>query len=453
MDAQAGVPGAYGRTTARQTESTSAAWIAVTLGVVVVAIATAGMLRGREPFASWYYIFVWYGTLVAADGVVALTGGAGERGRFLLLDRPAHALTVLGWSAVIWFFYELLNFRLQNWYYVFLPNHAGVRWSGTVLSFATVLPAVFLSMAVLRGLGVARDVRWRPLRVTPRLLTRMQIAGIGMMLLVLVWPRYFFPLVWGATTFFVEPIVYRKEPRRSLLGDLAEGRPTRLLRLLFGGAAIGLLWELYNVRARMKWIYTVPGLEDVKLFEMPVLGFFGFPPFAVECFVLWQALVVAGVAVPRWSSARSAPRRRRILAAGAAVAFSILVLVGMEARTVSSLGVRLTDLPGVPAGTLQAAGFDAFSLAKAESRDVAAVANVADREASVWVETARVATLRGIGAEYVRVLRDLGIQSVADLAAQDPARLTSAVQQATGRAMPEARVRVWVRGARHETVE
>src|SRR5690606_38054503 len=139
----------------------------------------------------------------------------------------------------------------------------------------------------------------RTCAVTPALLRRLQIAGVVMMVLVLAFPRYCFPLVWGATTLFVEPIVYRRAADRSLLGDLAQGRPGRLYRLLLGGAAIGLLWELYNIRARMKWIYTVPGLEEVKLFEMPVLGFFGFPPFAIECFVLWQALVVAGVAVPR----------------------------------------------------------------------------------------------------------------------------------------------------------
>ena len=33
-----------------------------------------------------------------------------------------------------------------------------------------------------------------------------------------------------------------------------------------------------------------PGWESLKLFEMPILGFFGFPPFAVECFVLVQFL-------------------------------------------------------------------------------------------------------------------------------------------------------------------
>jgi hypothetical protein len=28
-------------------------------------------------------------------------------------------------------------------------------------------------------------------------------------------------------------------------------------------------------------------LGNVKIFEMPVLGFLGFPPFAVECWVIY----------------------------------------------------------------------------------------------------------------------------------------------------------------------
>ena len=36
-----------------------------------------------------------------------------------------------------------------------------------------------------------------------------------------------------------------------------------------------------------KWIYTVPILGDIKIFEMPVLGYFGFPPFALECFTMY----------------------------------------------------------------------------------------------------------------------------------------------------------------------
>ena len=36
-----------------------------------------------------------------------------------------------------------------------------------------------------------------------------------------------------------------------------------------------------------KWIYTVPIFGDIKIFEMPVLGYFGFPPFALECLAMY----------------------------------------------------------------------------------------------------------------------------------------------------------------------
>ena len=36
-----------------------------------------------------------------------------------------------------------------------------------------------------------------------------------------------------------------------------------------------------------------PYLPEIKLSEMPILGFGGFPPFALECFVMY-------VAVRRW---------------------------------------------------------------------------------------------------------------------------------------------------------
>ena len=53
------------------------------------------------------------------------------------------------------------------------------------------------------------------------------------------------------------------------------------------GGACGLLWEFWNYWAATKWTYTVPYLGGVKLFEMPVLGFLGFPPFAVECWAMY----------------------------------------------------------------------------------------------------------------------------------------------------------------------
>jgi predicted flap endonuclease-1-like 5' DNA nuclease len=210
---------------------------------------------------------------------------------------------------------------------------------------------------------------------------------------------------------------------------------------------IGLLWEMYNFEARAKWIYTVPFFENLKLFEMPVLGFFGFPPFAVECFTLWQALVLGGLAVPRWGKMHPAPAGNRAGALLAAVAFSALVLFGMESRTFSSYTPRLARLPDVPATTLESAGYDVFTLATASPHDVVERMNVDPGVAADWVEMARLAALRGIGVRNARLLQEAGISCIAALAGANDRELADRLQGLTGQPVVIARVRVWIRAA------
>src|SRR5262245_30439704 len=424
--------------------------LAVAVGFGLLVVSTIGMLRGVEPFATMYYLFAWYSVLLAGDGALALRGGAGSgtRGEFLLLGRPWHLLSLLGWSTVVWLFYELLNFRLQNWYYVFVPDNRTARWVTATAAFATVLPAVFLAEAFLRSFRVGETVRWKRFAVTPQMLDRMQWIGGAMMALVLIFPRYFFPLVWGASMLMVEPRVYRASRAGSLLADLERGEPGRLLRLLAGGALIGLLWEMLNTGARMKWIYTVPFLEDLKLFEMPVPGFLGFPPFAVECFILWQALICAGLAVPRTGTRFPSTTGRRVGAALGATAFSVIVFAGMEWFTYASVQPRLRELPNVPAARLEAVGYDVFRLAHSDPALVAADLGGDRSAAEQWIDAARLATLRGIGTTQVSLLNQLDIHTVEQLADAPPSGLVRGLERLTGQDWVDARVRVWVRGAR-----
>jgi predicted flap endonuclease-1-like 5' DNA nuclease len=236
---------------------------------------------------------------------------------------------------------------------------------------------------------------------------------------------------------------------------------------------VGLLWELFNVRARGKWIYTVPGFEDLKLFEMPVAGFLGFPPFALECFALWQALVLAGVAVPGRApgGGRSSPERpdvRRVAAVrrdavprgragarrgavvGAALAVAAAAAWGMEARTITSRTPRLAELPRVPAAELARAGHDVFSVARARPEDLAALTGRSPREADDWVRAARLAALRGIGTANALALQAVGIASVEDLARAAPDSLAARLRGLVRSPVPPARVRVWVRAAAGE---
>lgn len=248
----------------------------------------------------------------------------------------------------------------------------------------------------------------------------------------------------------VEPENYKKSKDHSLLGDLEKGQPGRLLRLLMGGAAIGFIWELLNINARAKWIYTVPFLEEARFFEMPLPGFFGFPPFAVECFILWQAIVLHGLAVPRMGITVRARKRKRIAATVLATAFSIIVLIGMELLTVDSRKPELEHFAELPSAHLRAHDYDMFKLANASPTHVAAIAKTSLDTAAGYIEVARLATLRGLGTDNVHALRELGITTLQGLAAADWRVIEDGMESITGRDVVPARVRVWIRGARRE---
>ena len=427
--------------------------LAIAAGFALLVVSTIGMLREVEPFATWYYQFSWYSVLLAGDGLLALTGKAnpGHKGEFYLLGRKWFLLSMLFWSTVAWFFYELLNFRLLNWYYIHLPHNLSVRWISTAVAFATVFPAVFISEALLKAVGFAENVRWKPLDVTPQFLRRMRWTGAIVMLLVMIWPRYFFALVWGATMLMIEPIVYERARNNSLLHDLEQGKPGRLLRLLGGGALIGLLWEMLNIKARAKWIYTVPFFEELKLFEMPIPGFLGFPPFAVECFIIWQLLVAYGVAVPRFGAAPQATAAKRAAAGLGATAFCIAVLIGMDALTFTSKKPKLSEIPGAPVPQLERAGYDVFKLARSSSELVAADIATDRERADGWIQAARLATLRGIGTQNLQLLHQIGVFTIEDLAALESPELIRRVEDASQEDWVDARLRVWIRGARRST--
>ena len=63
-----------------------------------------------------------------------------------------------------------------------------------------------------------------------------------------------------------------------------------MLVLFAAGLICGWFWELWNVFSMPKWVYQVPLVGWPKLFEMPILGYGGYLPFALEVFAAWSLL-------------------------------------------------------------------------------------------------------------------------------------------------------------------
>jgi hypothetical protein len=290
--------------------------------------STLAMLCGFEPFYSGYYSFAWWSYIIFIESFLHHRGG-----RSLLYENPGKFLLLLPMSATVWLVFEAFNFRLSDWHYLGIPSYTPVRWTGYAVAYSTVLPGIFSTKALLEFLGVLKNSRTAPLSNPQKLYKPFTLIGILFLILPLAWPEYFFPVVWLAFIFLLEPVNH-KAGAPSLLRDLEKGAPGNLYLLLISGAACGLLWELWNVWAGSKWIYSVPHLGFLKVFEMPLLGFFGFPPFAVECYAM-----TAGFLLLISKIREKYPGRTFGIYAALAVLmliFDLLVFAGVDRFTVTS---------------------------------------------------------------------------------------------------------------------
>ena len=190
---------------------------------------------------------------------------------------------------------------------------------------------------------------------------------------------------------------------------------------------------------------------------MPPFGFVGFPVFALSVWSLYQALhLVAGARLQRGAAFPKYVTRGVVVAA---VAFSIVTLRAMDRRTVSSTVPALNELPGANESVLATLRElnvrTPFRLSKLDPTTLADDTGLPVGATSVLVETATLATHRGIGVTYLLALHQSGIRSVCDLARADMAaiwRAAHATPEATFRPT-EPEVRVWIRAAQRRCSE
>src|SRR5688572_25387557 len=99
--------------TSRARARPRAAHIQALLAATVFASAVVGTVNAVEWVAEWFYDLSWWSYIVLVDALVHL-----RRGESLLLSRPRAFFLLALFSAAFWLFFELVNFRLENWYYV-----------------------------------------------------------------------------------------------------------------------------------------------------------------------------------------------------------------------------------------------------------------------------------------------------------------------------------------------
>ena len=125
-----------------------------------------------------------------------------------------------------------------------------------------------------------------------RLLRASMAVGVAFLAVPPLLPApvrpWTFGFVWLGFVLVVDPLNYRAG-RPSFAAAWARGDRGFVYRWLLAGLACGLLWEFWNYRAIGKWTYVgVPVLPSIRLFEMPIVGYLGFPPFALGAFAMYH---------------------------------------------------------------------------------------------------------------------------------------------------------------------
>ncbi len=259
-------------------------------GAVVMLASEIGLLLRLEPFWSWHTPIAWTGYIVCVDGIVHR-----RRGHSWLSDARAEFALLAVVSFPLWLVFEFYNLFIRNWHYINLPESAFWRDVGYVWAFATIWPAIFETAELVASFRAPRrNAAGSPAETGPRRVSGRGTASIAAGAAMLVWPllfpsRYLAAPVWLGFIFLLDPL-NASAGRQSLVLDYRAGRVDRAINLMLGGLICGFVWEFWNYWARTKWIYTVPILEHVKLFEMPLPGYLGFPAFALECFTMYVAV-------------------------------------------------------------------------------------------------------------------------------------------------------------------
>ena len=265
-------------------------------GLAVMIVTEIATLAGIEPFVSWNTPIAWTGFIIFADASVWQA-----RGRSWIRSAPREFAFLALVSIPLWLVFEFYNRFIDNWYYVGLPENALLRSFGYAWSFATIWPAIFEGaelVAVWRGRPAPSVLLPRPAPPTLALPALSIVIGAAMLVWPLIWPSpYLAAPVWLGFIFLLEPINARLGGE-SLYSDFRQGEGSRFTNLIVSGFLCGLLWEFWNYWSRAKWHYTVPIMEHVKIFEMPLPGYLGFPAFALECFTMYvfaRAVLVRGI--------------------------------------------------------------------------------------------------------------------------------------------------------------
>jgi len=258
-----------------------------TVGIILIAVFwyLNWGLQGLR--TDWGFFPLWLGYCLTID---ALTFR--RKGDSLLKRNGLNYFFLFLFSIPVWWFFELYNMRMQNWIYDGRQYFTDLQFFILAsISFAVVIPAVFGTAEFVRTF-YKKEKQEPKQKIRNSTVKVVFVSGLVFLSAVLIFPKYFYYLIWISLFFIFDPINYWLG-NKNLLTFFSNKNYVLIKALSIGSLICGFFWEMWNYFSYPKWIYHLPFVNFLHVFEMPLLGYIGYIPFSFELFAIYQ--MMAGI--------------------------------------------------------------------------------------------------------------------------------------------------------------
>lgn len=258
-------------------------------------------LHLKQPawFIHWSDVPLFWGAVLVLDGIVFKRTG----GKSLVAIIPQELVGIGIASMTGWMIFEFMNFFVDdNWYY---------PW-GNILDREEFLLYAFIVSSGLLPLAF----EWYLLFLTfPKLATRFKhgikltlreptkdiilILSLIAMFAAGLFPNYLFFILWVSPPVILG-IVLNKIGIWTPFDPIVKGNWAPVLLSALTYLVAGFMLEGQNYLSAIHdgqtalftndpayWQYSIPFVNVAHIFEMPLLGYFGYLPFGVYCWLWW----------------------------------------------------------------------------------------------------------------------------------------------------------------------
>jgi len=260
-----------------------------------------GKCSNPKWIVNWLLIPLFWGIIFIVDGIVYIR----TSGRSLIGARPQTLIAIAVCSVGGWLLFEYLNFFVRkNWYYP-----AGNLISGeqfllySALGSSALLTIVFEWYMLLKSFTrlSVRYSKGTKVKISRKIWLAILIISLMAFIMIPFFPNQLFFLIWitPMTALFA---VLSLRQKWTPISALEKGNWTPVALIALSYLIQGVLYECWNYFGGYHlsngvlhtfnpgyWMYSIPYVDKFHIFEMPVLGLFGYLPFGLYCWAAWLA--------------------------------------------------------------------------------------------------------------------------------------------------------------------